>query len=110
MNATDCQPWTAIYSYTRCLLKKLEYCMPVTSFSKETWQSITWPALQATLHKAQMAERYPREVLYASQLYSGYVLEDPYTKQGIIKLITYIQESVNLTHTGQLIQASAEGF
>ena len=84
--------------------------MPVTSFSKETWRSIVWPALQATLLKARMSERYPREVLYSSQLYGGYVLEDPYTKQGIVKAITYIQESVNLTHTGQLLKASVEGF
>ena len=55
MNATDCQPWTAIYTYTRCLLKELEYCMSVTSFSKETWRSIVWPALQVTLHKARMS-------------------------------------------------------
>ena len=84
--------------------------MPVTSFSKEKWASIIWPALQATLAKARIAERFPRQVLYGTQLYGGYIIEDPFCKQGIVKLSTFFQECVNNTHTGSLINATVEGF
>ena len=41
----------------------------------------------------------PRAVLYGSQRYFGYVLEDPYLRQGITKLIALVQEAMNRSLT-----------
>ena len=110
MRATDCTPHDAIYTYTCCLMPKLEYCMPVTSFSKKQWTSIIWPALRPTLNRAHIAISDPRAVLYGSQRYFGYVLQDPYLRQGIIKLITLVQEAMNGSLTGNILTNAIEGY
>ena len=110
MRATDCTPYDAVKTYTTCLMPKLEYCMPITSFSKKQWTSIIWPALRPTLNKAHIAISDPRAVLYGSQKYFGYVLEDPYLRQGITKLITLVQEAMNESLTGNIITHAIEGY
>ena len=57
-----------------------------------------------------MASNFPNEVLYGSQTYDGYLFQHPYTNQGIEKIATLIQETVDNTQTGGLISATAEGF
>ena len=84
--------------------------MPVTSFSKKQWTYIIWPALRPTLNRAHIAISDPRAVLYGSQRYFGYVLQDPYLRQGIIKLITLVQEAMNGSLTGNILTSAIEGY
>ena len=62
------------------------------------------------LQKAEIAANFPKEALYGSQSYDGYIFQHPYTNQGIEKIATVMQETVNKTQTGDLILATAEGF
>ena len=62
------------------------------------------------LQKAEMASNFPNQALYGSQSYDGYLFQHPYTNQGIEKITTLIQETVDNTQTGGLILATAEGF
>ena len=39
-----------------------------------------------------MEMEFPKSAFYGSQLYNGFIFEDPYTKQGIEKITTIMQE------------------
>ena len=110
VRTSDCEPNTAIYLFNSCLMASIRYCLPVTNFSEKDWDYILAPAKKRVLQKAEMASNFPNEALYGSQSYDGYLFQHPYTNQGIEKIATLIQETVDNTQTGSLISATAEGF
>ena len=84
--------------------------MPVTHLSKKEWTSIIHPAKAITLQRAKMSSSFPTDALYGSHRYQGLNFEDPYTKQGIEKIATLMQELSDQSQTGTLIKSVAEGF
>ena len=92
MRVGNCDANTALYAYNTCYIKGMEYCMPVSHFSKAEWSKIVGPAKKIALQKSKMSSTFPSQVLYGSQKYGGFILEEPYTKQGISKVATYMQE------------------
>ena len=76
---------TAVYSYNRCFMKSLEYCMPVMSISKAQWTKIVKPGKQRALQKAGISLHFPNQVLYGPTKYGGYNYRNPYTLQGTEK-------------------------
>ena len=104
------EPNTAIYVFNSCLMASIRYCLPVTNFSEKDWDYILAPAKKRVIQKPEMASNFPNEALYGSQTYDGYLFQYPYTNQGIEKIATLIQETVDNTQTGGLISATAEGF
>ena len=56
MKASTCTKNEAIYTFTSCLLPKLEYAAPVTNLTKAQWDKILAPALVPTLHKAGVSK------------------------------------------------------
>ena len=76
---------TAIFMYQNCFVKGMEYCMPVTQLTKAQLNTLIWSARKLTLQRACMTMTFPKLALYGSQLYNGFIFEDPYTKQGIKK-------------------------
>ena len=63
-----------------------------------------------TLQRARMSSKFPNDTLYGSQRYQGFNFEDPYTKQGIEKIATLMQELSDRSQTGTLIRSVAKGF
>ena len=49
-------------------------------------------------------------VLYGPDLYQGFQVMDPYFNQEIFHIMTHLQESVNLSQTGQLLRGTPEAF
>ena len=109
MRVGNCDANTALYAYNTCYIKGMEYCMPVSHFSKAEWSKIVGPAKKIALQKSKMSSTFPSQVLYGSQKYGGFILEEPYTKQGISKVATYMQELSDQSQTGRLISMVEEG-
>lgn len=80
MQANACDANTAIFTYQNCFMKGMEYCMPVTNLTKTQWNKLLRPARKITLQRAHMTMSLPKPALYGSQLYNGFIFEDPYTK------------------------------
>ena len=84
--------------------------MCVSNFTEKEWISIVAPAKKATLHKSQMAATVPCDMLYGTSKYNGFDLEDPYTRQGIEKLATFMQEAPRMSQAGIMTRNGAENF
>ena len=81
MRANACDANTVIFTYQICFMKGMEYCMPVTHLTKTQWIKLLWLARKITLQRARMTMSFPKPALNGSQLYNGFIFEDPYTKQ-----------------------------
>ena len=57
-----------------------------------------------------MLSSFPTAALYGFKWYQGLNFEDPYTKQGIEKIATMMQELSDQSQTGTLIKPVAKGF
>jgi hypothetical protein len=57
-----------------------------------------------------MSSKFPHNVLYGPSLYQGLNIYHPKFWEGIKKISTHIQESVNQSSTGSLIRLTAEGL
>ena len=57
-----------------------------------------------------MTAKFPRSVLYSPNLYQGFQVMYPYFNQEICHIMAHLQESVNLSQTGQLLRGTAEAF
>jgi hypothetical protein len=88
----------------------MEYCMTTTNFSETEWNAILAPALKYSLQKSSMTSKFPHPVLYGPDLYQGLNIYHPKFWEGIKKISTHIQESVNQSSTGSLIRLTAEGL
>ena len=110
IRSSKCDNNTAFYTYTNCFLKSMEYCMPTTDFTETQWNDILRPALRKALQRSGIAANFPREVLYSPDLYQGLNIYNPRFCEGIKKISTLIQESVNQSSTGDLIRLTAEGL
>ena len=55
-----------------------------------------------------MARKFPRGVLYGSELYEGLNIKHPYYNLGIMKLMTCVQECAISSQIGSLIQILAK--
>ena len=82
--------------------------MSTTNFSESEWNAIVAPALTISLQKAGMSAKFPRRLLYGPALYQGMNIYHPKFWEGIQKISTLIQESVNKSSTGSLIRVTAE--
>ena len=107
---SKCNEDAAEYTFRSSFLKTLEYPMPVTQFSPDQWRKIYTPALQATLNRAKLSKKFPRDVLFGTKLYHGLNIMNPYYNQAISHIIALLQESVSTTQTGKLLRATAESF
>ena len=67
--------------------------MPATNFSEAEWSWIVSPAKTIALQKSRIASSMPKAMLYGSTNFNCYILEEPYKKQGILKIATYLQEA-----------------
>ena len=57
-----------------------------------------------------MAATFPVHVLYGTCKYNRFDFEDPYTRQGIEKLATFMQEAPRQTQAGIVTRNGAEDF
>ena len=73
--------------------------MLVTNFTRQKWVSILGPAKSMALRKSRMSARFPSDALYGSRDYNCFFFEEPYKKQGIRKIATYIHEMTNQSLT-----------
>ena len=99
-----------IYTYTASFMKTMEYPMAVTQFSKAKWNTIVAPPLQISLQKGGMSKNFPRAVFYGPDHYQGLHVMHPYFNQEITHITTHVQENVNVSQIGKLLQGSAEAF
>ena len=110
LRTSQCEPNTAIYAYNTCFIESMEYCMPVTNFTKEEWKSIVSPAKTIVLQKARMSHSFPSKLLYGSTQYNGFFFEEPFIKQGIEKISHFMQEVSDQSHTGKINTMGAENY
>jgi len=99
-----------MYTYTASFMKTMEYPMAVTQFLEAEWTRIVAPALQNSLQKGGMSKTFTRAVFYGPDHYQGFNVMHPYFNQEITHITTHVQESVNGSQTGKLLQGSAEAF
>jgi hypothetical protein len=66
-------------------------------------------AKNQTLNSSGISSGPPRAILYGPHQFNGLNFEDPYIKQSLVKLSSYVQESVNLSQTGDFFTAVCEG-
>ena len=110
IRVSNSSPNVARYTFKICFLPSLQYSMCVLNFTEKEWISIIAPAKIATLNKAQMAATFPVDVLYGTSKYNGFDFEDPYSRQGIEKLATFMQEAPRSTKTGIVTRNGAKDF
>ena len=110
IRSSKCDKNTALYTYNSCFMKSIEYCMTTTNFSESEWNTILAPALKYSLQKSGMSSNFPHNVLYGPSLYQGLNIKHPKFWEGLKKISTHIQESVNQSSTGSLIRLTAEGL
>ena len=110
IRVSNCSPNVAIYTFKFCFLPSLQYSMCVSNFTEKEWISIIAPAKIATLNKAQMAATFPVDMLYGTSKYNRFDFEDPYTRQGIEKLATFMQEAPRNTQAGIVTRNRAKDF
>ena len=103
------EPNTAMYAFKSCFMKGLEYGMAVTSFDNKEWITIVKEAKNQTLNSSGISKGLPRAILYSPHEFNGLNFEDPYIKQSLTKLSSYIQESVKSSQTGDFFTAVREG-
>ena len=73
-------------------------------------EHILTPVKKQVLQKAEMSSSFPKDPFYGSQEYDGFIFEHRFVNQGIEKIATIFEETTNETQTGNLINATAEGF
>jgi hypothetical protein len=71
IRSSKCDKNTALYTYTSCFMKSMEYCMTTTNFSETEWNAILAPALTYSLQKSGMTSKFPHPVLYGPDLYES---------------------------------------
>lgn len=103
------EPNTATYAFKSCFMKGLEYGMVITTLRNDEWITIVKEAKSQTLNSSGVSIGLPREILYGPLQFNSLDFEDPYIKKSLIKLSSYIQESVNSSQTGDFFNAAREG-
>ena len=96
------------HAFQTTILKTLEYPMEAINLSKQEWDYIMTPILQATLPKAGIVRTFPRSILYASKKFSGLGILHPYYHQQIKHLHTCLEQSVIKSITKNLIHTNTE--
>jgi hypothetical protein len=69
-------------SLTTCIMKTLEYPLPVTTFTREECTDIIAPVLKEGLSRSGMNRSMPRAVVYGPLRYQGIDLNELYVTQG----------------------------
>ena len=91
-------------------MAQLGYCFAAQSIPKSSWKYIMKKAKKVVLQRSGMVALFPQKALYGPVRYGGFGFKNPYTQQGIIKLATILQESIDWSQTGIWIQAAVEEY
>ena len=67
-------------------------------------------AKKAVLQRSGIVASFLQKALYGPVRYGGFGFKNPYTQQGIIKLATILQESIDWSQTGIWIQVAVEEY
>ena len=88
----------------------LSYRMIGTQFTEQQWNKAIRPAIKATCNVAGMVKNFPHAILNGPLLYQGIGVKNPFFLQGIIHIITYLNEAACNSSTGELLRSNAEFF
>ena len=98
----------AFYCLDTTIMKKLEYPLMVTTFTKQDTDYIMAPILQAALPSIQVQKNLPRTLVYAPIKYQGLGIKDLWTSQLIEHLHAIMRHSQRPTLTGTTIDSCME--
>ena len=88
----------------------LSYRMIATQFSEQQWNKAIHPAIRATCNAAGMVKNFLHAILYGPLVYQGIGVKNPFFLQGIIHIITFLNEAACNFSTGELLRSNAEFF
>ena len=84
--------------------------MIATQFIEQQWNKVIRPAIRATCNAAGMVKNFPHAILYGPLAYQGIGVKNPFFLQGIIHIITFLNEAACNSSTGKLLRSNAEFF
>ena len=84
--------------------------MITTQFTEQQWNKAIRPAIRATCTAAGMVKNFPHTILYGPLVYQGVEVKHPFFLQGIIHIITFLNEVAYNSSTGELLRSNAEFF
>ena len=88
----------------------LSYRIIATQFIEQQWNKAICPAILATCNEAGMVKNFPRAILYGPLAYQGIGIKNLFFLQGIIHIITFLNEVACNSSTGELLRSNAEFF
>ena len=82
--------------------------MEAINLTKQDWDYIMSPILQATLPKAGIVRTFPHSVLYASKKFSGLGILHPFYHQHIKHIHTCLEQCITKSITKNLLHTNTE--
>jgi hypothetical protein len=95
-------------SFTTGLLKKLEYPLPATTFTKAECDAMQSRILCTALPYSGVVRSFPRVVVHGPKRYLGLAIPHLYTTQGIQQVMRAVIFSSAKRSSGHLFRCSAE--
>jgi hypothetical protein len=89
-------------------MKTMEYPMVAISLTRDQWDEVMKPLLQAVLPRIGITRSFPRLVVYAPLIRNGLGLLHPHDNQYLKQLQTVMRHGDRLSPTGRMIRASYE--
>jgi hypothetical protein len=96
------------YALNTTIMKTFEYPMAATCLTRQQWDTIMVPVLEAGLNSLQFSSKFPHAMVYGPIESQGLGVKDPYILQGLTWLKTLLRHGNRDTVTGQLIRQSME--
>lgn len=95
-------------SYTHCITKSFEYCLPATYMSQQQLNRIYSPAMNRGLAASGIIRTIDRSICYGNVKYQGLGLRNPFFIQGIEHIKVLLNHGDQPTPTGKLLRANIE--
>jgi hypothetical protein len=86
----------------------MKYPMAANCLSKQEWDYMMAPVLEAGLNVIQFSPKFPGAIVYGLKQVQGLGMKDPYISQGLTWIQTLMQHGDRETVTGSPMQTSME--
>ena len=99
------EAWTALNS---TIMKTIEYLLPAITLTPKDSTKIMAPVLEAGLKSSGICRYMARELVYGSRKFQGLGIKNPQIKQGIDKIMFWLQQTYRKNLGDRLVQQTYE--
>ena len=110
INNAKCDTTSCLNAFNTSFMLTLSYRMMTTQFSEQQWNKAIRPAIRAICNAAGMVKNFPHAILYGPLVYQEIWVKNPFFLQGIIHIITFLNEAACNSSTSKLLRSNAEFF